>query len=78
LLFLDPGSEILDSGSGIGDGTKIRIRDKHPGSATLVKLVLINTIKDTGNNDRRVEKVGNLIYCIKAVPPSYGMMDIKN
>jgi hypothetical protein len=28
LLFLDPGSEIRD-------GLKIRIRDKHPGSATL-------------------------------------------
>ncbi len=31
LLFLDPGSEIRDPG-----WVKIRIRDKHPGSATLV------------------------------------------
>ncbi len=30
LLFLDPGSEIQDPGC-----VKIRIRDKHPGSATL-------------------------------------------
>ncbi len=30
LLFLDPGSEIRDQG-----WVKIRIRDKHPGSATL-------------------------------------------
>ncbi len=30
LLFLDPGSEIRDPG-----WVKIRIRDKHPGSATL-------------------------------------------
>ena len=51
LLFLDPGSEIRDPGSGIRDPgseirdpgseirdpgwVKIRIRDKHPGSATL-------------------------------------------
>ncbi len=36
-LFLDPGSEIRDPGSGIRDPglVKIRIRDKHPGSATL-------------------------------------------
>jgi hypothetical protein len=33
LLFLDPGSEIRDPG-----WVKIRIRDKHPGSATLVLL----------------------------------------
>ncbi len=31
-LFLDPGSEIRDPG-----WVKIRIRDKHPGSATLDK-----------------------------------------
>jgi hypothetical protein len=31
----DPGSGIIDCGSGIR-GRKIRIRDKHPGSATLV------------------------------------------
>ncbi len=31
LLFLDPGSEIRDPG-----WLKIRIRDKHPGSATLL------------------------------------------
>jgi hypothetical protein len=39
LLFLDPGSEIRDPGSGIRDPgwVKIRIRDKHPGSATLKK-----------------------------------------
>jgi hypothetical protein len=47
LLFLDPGSEIRDPGSGIRDPrseirdpgwVKIRIgiRDKHPGSATLI------------------------------------------
>ncbi len=30
LLFLDPGSEIRDP-----ERVKIRIRDKHPGSATL-------------------------------------------
>jgi hypothetical protein len=30
LLFLDPGSELRDPG-----WTKIRIRDKHPGSAIL-------------------------------------------
>jgi hypothetical protein len=37
LLFLDPGSEIRDPGAGIRDPVwvKIRIRDKHPGSATL-------------------------------------------
>jgi hypothetical protein len=36
LLFLDPGSEIQDPGSEIRDPEwlKIRIRDKHPGSAT--------------------------------------------
>jgi hypothetical protein len=32
LLFLDPGSEIWDQG-----WVKIRIRDKHPGSAILPK-----------------------------------------
>ncbi len=31
MLFLDPGSEIRDPG-----WVKIRIRDKHPGSATLL------------------------------------------
>jgi hypothetical protein len=31
LLFLDPGSEIRDPG-----WVKIRIRDKHPGTATLL------------------------------------------
>jgi hypothetical protein len=36
----DPGSEIRDPGSGMGKNqdpgwVKIRIRDKHPGSATL-------------------------------------------
>ncbi len=31
LLFLDPGSEIRDP-----EWVKIRIRDKHPGSATLM------------------------------------------
>ncbi len=37
LLFLDPGFEIRDPRSGIRDPgwVKIRIRDKHPGSATL-------------------------------------------
>ncbi len=34
LLVLDPGSEIRDPG-----WVKIRIRDKHPGSATLQKIV---------------------------------------
>jgi hypothetical protein len=34
LLFLDPGSEIRDPG-----WLKIRIRDKHPGSATLIFCV---------------------------------------
>jgi hypothetical protein len=33
LLFLDPGSEIRDPG-----WVKIRIRDKHPGSATLLSV----------------------------------------
>ncbi len=46
LLFLDlgsgirdPGSEIRDPRSGIREGKKSgsRIRDKHPGSATLVR-----------------------------------------
>jgi hypothetical protein len=46
LLFLDPGSEIRDPRSGIRDPrsgirdpgwVKIRIRDKHAGSATLLK-----------------------------------------
>jgi hypothetical protein len=38
LLFLDPGSEIRDPESEIRDPgwVKIGIRDKHPGSATLV------------------------------------------
>ncbi len=37
-LFLDPGSGIRDPGSGIRDGLNSGsgIRDKHPGSATLV------------------------------------------
>jgi len=35
LLFLDPGSETQDPG-----WVKIRIRDKHPGSATLVPGML--------------------------------------
>jgi hypothetical protein len=35
LLFLDPGSEIRDPG-----WVKIRIRDKHPGSATLDSIFL--------------------------------------
>jgi hypothetical protein len=39
LLFLDPRSRIRDPGSEIQDPgwVKIRIRDKHPGSATLVQ-----------------------------------------
>ena len=39
LLFLDQGSGIQDLGSRIWDPgrVKIRIRDKHPGSATLVR-----------------------------------------
>ena len=38
LLFLDPRSEIRDPGSEIRDPgwVKIRIRDVHPGSATLI------------------------------------------
>ncbi len=40
LLFLDPGSEIRDPG-----WVKIRIRDKHPGSATLDKSFLPPTEK---------------------------------
>jgi hypothetical protein len=38
VAVLDPGSEIRDPGSEIRDPgwVKIRIRDKHPGSATLV------------------------------------------
>jgi hypothetical protein len=37
LLFLDPGSEIRDPGSGMGKNQDpgCGIRDKHPGSATL-------------------------------------------
>ncbi len=37
LLFLDPGSEIRDPGSGMGKNQDpgSGIRDKHPGSATL-------------------------------------------
>jgi hypothetical protein len=35
LLFLDPGSEIRDP-----EWVKIRIRDKHPGSATLIFMVV--------------------------------------
>jgi hypothetical protein len=38
LLFLDPGSEIRDPG-----WVKIRIRDKHPGSATLGSKCQQNT-----------------------------------
>ncbi len=36
-LFLDPGSEIRDPGSGMGKNQDpgFGIRDKHPGSATL-------------------------------------------
>jgi hypothetical protein len=39
LLFLDPGFEIRDPGSEIRDPgwVKIKIRDKHPGSATLLE-----------------------------------------
>ncbi len=38
LLFLDPGSEIRDPGSGMGKNQDpgSGIKDKHPGSATLV------------------------------------------
>jgi hypothetical protein len=38
LLFLDPGSGIRDPGSGMGKNQDPRsgIRDKHPGSATLL------------------------------------------
>ncbi len=36
LDFLDPGSEIRDPG-----WVKIRIRDKHPGCATLLKTILM-------------------------------------
>ncbi len=38
LLFLDPGSEIRDP-----EWVKIRIRDKHPGSATLPGRIRIQT-----------------------------------
>ncbi len=37
VLLLDPGFGILDPGSGMD---KIRIRDKHPGSATLQFVML--------------------------------------
>jgi hypothetical protein len=40
LLFLDPGSGIRDPG-----WVKIRIRDKHPGYATLDFLLLISVLK---------------------------------
>jgi hypothetical protein len=42
LLFLDPGSEIRDPG-----WVKIRIRDKHPGSATL-RNIQVNLKKFCG------------------------------
>jgi hypothetical protein len=42
LLFLDPGSEIRDPG-----WVKIRIRDKHPGSATLLIILLIRELLQT-------------------------------
>jgi hypothetical protein len=46
LLFLDPGSEIRDPG-----WVKIRIRDKHPGSATLpLYLILLIFIYLKGLN----------------------------
>jgi hypothetical protein len=40
-VFWDPGSEIWDPGSGIRDGKKSGsgIRDKHPGSATLIVTI---------------------------------------
>ena len=44
LLFLDPGSEIRDPG-----WVKIRIWDKHPGSATLGTGTLIVTQKGKDN-----------------------------
>jgi hypothetical protein len=37
VLLLDPGSEIWDPG-----WIQIRIRDQHPGSATLLRLFLFN------------------------------------
>ncbi len=42
----DPGSEIRDPGSGIRDPAwiKIRIRDKHPGTATLLPGTLIKSL----------------------------------
>jgi hypothetical protein len=36
LRFLDPGSGIRDPGSGMGKKSGYGIRDKHPGSATLL------------------------------------------
>ncbi len=41
LLFLDPGSEIRDPGSGMGKNQDPGswIRDKHPGSATLCRTI---------------------------------------
>jgi hypothetical protein len=46
LLFLDPGSGIRDPGSEIRDPgwVKIRIRDKHRGSATLENLSLAHCV----------------------------------
>ncbi len=55
------------------------IRDKHPGSATLVNLVRINTINKTDNNEFHVENVRevNILYQGRTVTPSYRMTDIK-
>jgi hypothetical protein len=53
LLFLDPGSEIRDPG-----WVKIRIRDKHPGSATLLATILgsIPAFYDTVESEWRQMK----------------------
>jgi hypothetical protein len=51
LLFLDPGSEIRDPG-----WVKIRIRDKNPGSATLVCKTSTGLFKNNSSTEE-VERI---------------------
>jgi hypothetical protein len=72
LLCLDPGSEIWDPG-----WVKIRIRDKHPGSATLINQLTycteggadpVNLVQsESGNQVGPDSSKKNQLYCTSGV-----------
>jgi hypothetical protein len=66
LLFLDPGSEIRDPG-----WLKIRIRDKHPGSATLEHKTLVIYWQDGENDELFISMVDDTTERKVTIPAAF-------